>query len=76
MVVLKETPEPCNLPAPFAQKPVRSQLQNNDPVATYGRDRKQWETSYIHPVAFNTNLIPLATRDLRSPSMDSGDYAC
>lgn len=76
MVVLKEIPEPFSLSAVVLQSQQRSWPPKADPVTTCPNDRKQSETPYIHSVAFDTNLMPLATRDLRSPYMDSGDYAC
>jgi hypothetical protein len=76
VVVLNKTPEPINLRGRAAGQQQRSRRRKPDPVAICANDRTQSETAYIHSVVFNTNLMPLATRDLRSPYMDSGDYAC
>jgi hypothetical protein len=76
VVVLNKTREPLDLPASRPLRQQRKGSENDDPVATCGNDPKQSETAYIHAVAFNTNLMPPAKRDLRSPDMDSGDYAC
>jgi hypothetical protein len=80
VVALKEYADPGHTPVITVRHEVgkkrRSPRPGTDCVAPCDHDRKQSETPYILFVAFDIKLIPLATRDLRSLSMNSGDYAC
>jgi hypothetical protein len=80
VVAFMESPDPLVKPA-IKGRNVRGAKRCdpfpvNDCAADNANDLKQSETPYILSFAFNINLIPLATRDLRSPSMNSGDYTC
>lgn len=79
MVVRVKIPEPPLKPVMTGRRrrgvTQRSGLAVNG-VALITNVLKQSETAYILFFALNINVIPLASRDLRSPSMNSGDYAC
>jgi hypothetical protein len=79
LVVRVKIPEPSFKPVMTGRRrrgvTQRSGLAVNG-VALIANVLKQSETAYILFFALNINVIPLAPRDLRSPSMNSGDYAC
>jgi hypothetical protein len=80
VVAFAESPDPLVKPVITGGNGRSVKLRNallvDDRVTVDVHDSKQSDPSYILFLAANINLNPLATRDLRSPSMNNGDYIC